>query len=143
MILYQTRIDLQIPVTARITEMPPSMLVCVIGQVISQLTVYGSSNSVHVCLQGWACGSSKNHPALKEFTSQRRDKTHTYNFLLAVGRKGTVCYLDRWKEVERQGLVNEGYLEQDLGTRTHQKGSCGTQRITKVGRLCSEEQWVA
>lgn len=108
------------------------MLVGVIGQVISQLTVYGSSNSVHVCLQDWACGSSKN-PALKEFTSQRRDKTHTYNFLQAVGRKGTVCYLDQWKEMERRGLVigDERYLELSLGTRTHQKGSCGTQRITK------------
>lgn len=95
-----------------------------------------------VCLQDWACGSSKNHPALKEFTSQRRDKTHSY-FLQAVGRKGTICYLDQWKEIERQGpaIGDEGYLE--LGTRTHQKGCSGTQRATEVGCLYSEEQWVA
>lgn len=103
------------------------MLVGDIGQVISQLTTYDASNSVPVCLQGWAYGSSKTHPALMEFTSQRRDKTHACDSLQAVGRKGAVRYLTSGKRWGGLKIGGEGYLKLDLGTRTHQKGSGRTQ----------------
>lgn len=62
-----------------------------------------------------------------EFTSQRRDKTHAYDSLQAVGRKGAVCYLTSGKRWRGLKIGGEVYLKLDLGTRTHQKGSGRTQ----------------